>query len=311
MKSRVRSGGVYSEQFSGIVGLRQGESSSPLLFSFVINELENKLKTGLGGRALKWDEVFTTLSLYADDGCIICQDSNTLKRGLVILSEFCSDWNLSVNTSKTEIIVFGRPEETREEFMYNGDVLKQSTTFTYLGIIEERGGWDINAKTLLSQARKAIVALRRKIYSYYFNPGDKYRLFNQLIEPILSYGAEVWNTKAYKNIEVLHRSFMRECLMLRKSCRSDILYAELGAIPLSARRNIKMIGFWVDMTVRNTTKLSSVIYRKLRNSVRRRWTRAVERILTDYGYGDLWENGPWTIISVSSGNLRLKSGAWS
>ena len=49
-----------------------------------------------------------------------------------------------------------------------------------------------------------------------FTPSQKYKLFLQTIEPIFSYGSEVWGTEDGDQLEILHRRFLKEILGVRE-----------------------------------------------------------------------------------------------
>ena len=118
-----------------------------------------------------------------------------------------------LNVQKTEVIVFGKDPVPDPDIYFRGDKLKVVQSFRYLGvIITSDNKWTVNTQTLLSQARKASMALRKKTNNFLFSPADKYLLFGQLVEPILSYGSEVWGHGAAVEMEKFHKNYMREFL---------------------------------------------------------------------------------------------------
>ena len=50
--------------------------------------------------------------LYADDTIVLSESENELQKALNAVFEYCNDWDLTVNTSKTEIIIFSRGKVT-------------------------------------------------------------------------------------------------------------------------------------------------------------------------------------------------------
>jgi hypothetical protein len=50
------------------------------------------------------------LILYADDIVILANSKDELQKGLNVLSDFYDRWKHSVNTSKTEIMIFRKGE---------------------------------------------------------------------------------------------------------------------------------------------------------------------------------------------------------
>ena len=165
MKNRIRNfDGKLSEPFSGVIGLRQGESLSPLLFSFVVNDIETELRRSQGNKSIRWEHVITSLLMYADDLCLIADSADNLQDALNILDSYCTEWNLKVNAIKSKVMIFSKKEvEDLPEFMSRGETLEIVNNFKYLGAVFTRNGsWDTNVSTLCGQARKAIMSLRQR-----------------------------------------------------------------------------------------------------------------------------------------------------
>ena len=112
IKNQVRGlTGELNEPFTGAIGLRQGESLSPLLFSFLVNDVEEELCRKQGNQAMRWGHVVLSLLMYADDLCVIADSPDNLQQALNILSDFCEQWNLKVNPAKSQVIIFSKTEE--------------------------------------------------------------------------------------------------------------------------------------------------------------------------------------------------------
>jgi hypothetical protein len=55
--------------------------------------------------------------LYADETVIFAESGEDLQAALIIFEEYCSEWKLSINVSKTKIIVFSkRKYNNKREF---------------------------------------------------------------------------------------------------------------------------------------------------------------------------------------------------
>ena len=174
----------------------------------------------------------------------------------------------------------------------------------------EISGCNFHAKRLLADdnrhplwsGQEAIMSLRQRFHQYEFSPVDKYRFFNQLIEPILSYGAEIWGHRAAPEMEVLHRRFLREILYVRRTTRKDLVYNELGAIPLKARWEI-------NVAQENSKKLSSQLFLLQKDDTRANWASKARDTLIKYGFEDSWMSGP--PVERRGFMERFKSVVWS
>ena len=82
--------------------------------------------------------------LYADDVTIFSDTPVGLQRLIGVLECFCLKWKLSVNMSKSQIIVFRRGGVLKkcEKWVFNGEKLKTVSYYKYLGLmISSRNIW--------------------------------------------------------------------------------------------------------------------------------------------------------------------------
>ena len=85
---------------------------------------------------------------------------------------------------------------------------------------------------LVAAARKAMFAMRRRCALLGIrDPALQCKLFDTLVLPILSYGAEVWGVPG-SFVEAVHKNFLKHWLGIRKSTTNEIVLAELGCFPL-------------------------------------------------------------------------------
>ena len=81
VKSRIKFLNRLSEDYTCALGVRQGESLSPFLFSIYINDLEDEfIKGGIDGIDVDMFKMF--LLLYADDIVIFAKSAMELYRVL-------------------------------------------------------------------------------------------------------------------------------------------------------------------------------------------------------------------------------------
>ena len=141
------------------------------------------------------DDLKLFLLLYADDAVILAQSAEDLQKGLNCLETYCKRYKLTVNTDKTRIMIFKKGGRNIASRWHFGDKeLEIVRSFKYLGIVfTTTGSFTEAQKTLASQGEKALFALYKYLYKFVnINVRHKLDLFDKLIEPILSYGSEVW-----------------------------------------------------------------------------------------------------------------------
>jgi exonuclease III len=156
IKSCVFVNGVKSDSFCSMIGVRQGENLSPLLFSLFVNDIEDYLLDS-GGKVLdfKDDNMNNYLKLfvlmYADDTVILSNTAKDLQNALDNLKLYCNRWKLKVNPTKTKVTIFGsrKVKAGKYEFMYDGKSVDIVDSFKYLGVIFNfNGKFDLCKKNL-------------------------------------------------------------------------------------------------------------------------------------------------------------------
>ena len=209
--------------------MRQGECLSPFLFSIYLNDLEEEINLkGADGIDIGMVQLF--LLLYADDIVLFAHSPDEIQSLLETLQNYCIRWKLTVNTSKTKIVIFrkgGRlPRDLR--FIYNGEEIEIVKQFSYLGIVFTVMKLK---KTLAGQALKAIFAMNKHLYKFtHLKPFHILDLFDKLISPIPNYGSEVWGFYKAPAIESVHLQFCKKLLGVKQSTQNDFIYGELGRI---------------------------------------------------------------------------------
>ena len=92
--------------------MRQGDNSSPILFTIFLNDLEYYLHQHDTGIIIDYtnDDISVCLKLfvllYADDTVIFMNSPEELKKSLHIFENYCDIWKLKISTEKTKVIIF-------------------------------------------------------------------------------------------------------------------------------------------------------------------------------------------------------------
>ena len=108
-KSCVKKGNAMSNFFSCLIGVRQGENLSPLLFAIYLNDFEYTLSRKYKGLDMLSKDFHTYLDsddievffrlyvlLYADDTIVMAESPNELQLALDAAYMFCKDWKLTI-----------------------------------------------------------------------------------------------------------------------------------------------------------------------------------------------------------------------
>ena len=220
VKTKVKYFNELSDDYNCMLGVRQGESLSPFLFSMFVNDIEKTyINSGVEGIDIGTFKLF--LLLYADDIVLLAKSAEELQNYLDILKTYCDEWKLKVNESKTKVMIFrkgGRlPNNLR--FKYGEHQLDIVNKFNYLGIVFTSGGSFAEAhKTLAGQALKAIFKINKYLYKFTFiNVKHRLELFDKLVMPILNYACQVWGFAQAQCIERIHLHFCKSILRVKKN----------------------------------------------------------------------------------------------
>ena len=142
--------------------------------------------------------------LFADDTVIFGNSKEDLQSALNVFSEYCDEWKLTVNISKTKVMVFsgGRlPNNLR--FYFKNTELQIVNEYKYLGIFVSRTDTFLKTKRhIAEQANIALFSLLRKIRVLNLPIQMQVDLFNKTIKPILLYGCEIWG---FGNLDPIER----------------------------------------------------------------------------------------------------------
>ncbi|MES9880123.1 MAG: reverse transcriptase family protein, partial [Sedimenticola sp.] len=272
IKSRVKFNNQLSEEFSCMLGVRQGECLSPFIFAMYVNDLEEEFYlNGIEGIDIGMINIF--LLLYADDIAILATSQEQLQKGLDTLYNYCQKWKLTVNTKKSKIMIFrkGGRLPANLKFYYNNLEIEIVTKFSYLGVVFTPGGSFSEANNTLSgQAQKAIFKLNKYLQKFTeLSPKHVLDLFEKLVVPILNYAGEVWGFNHSNQIERVHLQFCKRLLGVKITTQNDFIYGELGRVSLRIGRFYNIIKYWFKVLQSNDRKYIKCIYNSMLSDIER------------------------------------------
>ena len=304
IKSRVSTAEGNSVFFPCCKGVRQGENLSPILFSLYLNDLERYFminRTGGITAEANAEHIYSYLKifilLFADDTVLFSNSQDILQGMLNLFENYCDEWQLTVNVSKTKILIFTSGRYARNlKFFFKGNELELANEYKYLGIFISKSGSYLSCKKhIAEQANNAMFSLLRKIRVLNLPIEMQIDLFKKLIKPILLYGCEIW---AVGNIDIIERvqlKFLKMILNLKKSTPSYMVYGETGIFPLKIEIEARTISYWTRIIDFNTNRLSNMIYHILQtlfdqNRCKCKWLKNVKMLILKNGYGNIWAN---------------------
>lgn len=228
-----------SIEFRIVEGLQQGTVNSPVLFNIFVSDLANLFNFNKTG--------YPTLLMFADDIIVYLADNraiplrDNLEATVDKIASYLAAWNLRINPSKCETVLFRKPVDMLSSRTKAGSKNFNITTLVpgtneripiphkkvvrYLGVVIDyllRGNHHIDAQ--LEKANRAFLANSRLFRNKYLSPKAKTILYMLLIRPIITYAAPVWwnfNHTTGEKMRVLERKCLRSCLGMYRSRSSE------------------------------------------------------------------------------------------
>ena len=298
VSTKVRVNGVYTDNFLCPRGLKQGETCSPVIFSLFINELtKDILENGKHGVQLNPDFVQILILLFADDVALISDTVVGLQTQLDVLYDSAKKLDLVVNRDKSNIVVFrnGGHLSKNEKWSFGEDLLQVVNSYKYLGVIlSTRLSFTSTFEDLAAKAKKGVVAILRTLWSIGdHTPQIFFKLFDSQIQPILTYGAEIWGlSENQETIERIHLFAIKRFLGVHTKTPRHLVYGDTGRFPLFIVTYTKCIKFWLKILRMDQIRLCNKAYRMLihlQNQNYVTWIDKIKTILYRYGFGCVWE----------------------
>ena len=254
-----------SEKIDIFCGTEQGHPMSPELFKCFVHELSEELNEQderdvpiLNGEKI-------THLLWADDLVLLALNPEGLQKMLDVLHIYCLEWGLSVNISKTAVMVFNRSGRLLKEsksFLYGETQIAPAREYTYLGIVFTLSGSLRKAQTNLRQrALRSYFSLKSMVDLRQLKKNIIFKLFDSLILPVASYGCQVWlpytNTLklltsktegilrqiSQDPLERVHLSFLKWTIGVGKYTSNAAVWGDSGRYPLAIELLEQLYGY--------------------------------------------------------------------
>ena len=233
-----------------------------------------------------------------------------LQHLLHVLQLFCGKKLLSVNMSKTQVVIFHdfRPSRS-DSFLYGGRALRIVDHYTYLGIVLHKSGcFKAAIEKLAAAGKRALFAMQYRCSELGLDDTHLCcSLFSSLVQPVLSYGCDVWcleRSSLFSQMNTVHNHFMKRTLHVRKSVPEGVVLCELGRVPLQFHRQ--------KMVLKYVTRLSELPSDRLvkkafihASSVNTLWWQKLSLWLSQHGFEGVLAEGTFSLANAEQ-HLRDK-----
>ena len=268
----MKCGNNRSNPFSTSQGVKQGDPLSPFLFGIFVEILHEMLEHFCPSAGIKigTDTIFDML--YADDCTLIAETPEKLQLQLDVVKLFGHVCGMKLNVRKTEIMVFRRKgmKVPVGVWRYDGTDVKVVESAVYLGSTLHAVGthhpWQGKLRVNGLKASFALQGLVKKQDLY--APELQLRLFDTLVQPVMSYGCQIWGA-AYamhgsplsaldNSLQRIHLNFLRVVSGASNHVPNVVLLHEFKAAPLVCHWLRLVLRFWNRMVGNKHWLLHSV-----------------------------------------------------
>ena len=204
-------------------GCPQGGVLSPLLWSLVVDELLMTID--------RIDNNNLHVQFYADDGTFYIRGTslaricNAMQTPLNKLESWCKKNGLSVNPTKTEMVLFTR-KRSRNGFrspLLGGVQLSLSTSVKYLGVyLDSKLLWNLHIEEKTRKAQIVLFQLKRTVGATWgLKPKVTMWFYSTIVKPMFLYACVVWWPGAVKRTGITRLDqLQRLAVRLVSSCFS-------------------------------------------------------------------------------------------
>ncbi|KAL1447233.1 hypothetical protein WDU94_003619 [Cyamophila willieti] len=227
----------------------QGDGLSPLLYVLFISDLIDYFKKhNIEGIRINSTNRIIAL-MYADDLVLLADSAITLQKMLDIFSRYCQEKELTVNTDKTNIMVFRRKGKisTRYKFTFERKEIEIVKSFIYLGMLfTPQICFFENSKRALNKAAKASAVTnnlwaKTGVHSW----ENKMTLYQAIVKSTLLYAAEIWAPRYQEKIEQAQMNYFKRYLFWPRNTPNYFVRREVGVDKLNTHVLEKMLKWWI------------------------------------------------------------------
>ena len=213
------------------IGVRQGSSTSCLLFILYINDLIKLIKTNCNPDGfLSWLHILVLM----DDTVLLATTRESIVHKISLLKQYCDTYGMRINVGKTKFFVICGTAHDSRTIELDGLIVEPCTQYVYLGSIFTADGSVSSSVAAHARSRMAHI---NKFVSFLSKNNDipfvvKKRVFDAALMSAVLYGCESWLNADLRPIIKLYNWGLKLLLGVRKTTCNDLCYIESGYPPL-------------------------------------------------------------------------------
>ena len=210
------------------------------------------------------DGEMLSILLYTDDIVLLAESEQALQEMINKATDWCHNWRLKINVSKTNVVHFRKPTVGMTEFVFkfgNSEITKEDE-YKYLDVIMHSSlNVDVATNLLSGSASRALGAVINKhkaIGGLGFSAFEA--LYDNLVVPILDYGSGVWGTGSYPKPQTIQNRAARSFLGVHRFASNVAIQGDIGWDSCRVRQKLNVIRLWCRLIAMNPSRLTKRIF---------------------------------------------------
>ncbi len=195
---------------------------------------------------------------------LLAETEEDLSILLSTLGDWCDKNKMSVNPDKSKVVHFRGPSVTRTDktFMCGNTAIDVTDSYNYLGLLfTEHLNFNLMAKAAAKSASRALGLLISKFKALGGMPFNVYStLYDNMVWPVLEYGAAIWGTTQHSCINAVHHRAIRFFLGVGRYTPSPAVNGEVGWTPPTIRQWSCVARHWTRLVNSNIHRLNRKIF---------------------------------------------------
>ena len=208
-----------SKPFQVSRGVRQGDTSSPKLFTACLEKVFRKLNWSRRGILI--DGEYLSHLRFADDIIIFTRNIAELHEMLQELNQASLEVGLSMNFKKTKIMRNKHAEDTNRKITIDSNEIEEVDHYIYLGqrISMETASKEQEIKRRITLGWQAFGRASAIFKNKEIPTCLKRQVYNECIIPTVTYGSETWNLTKIQTMKLRSMQRAHERIMLNITWR--------------------------------------------------------------------------------------------
>jgi Reverse transcriptase (RNA-dependent DNA polymerase) len=265
-------GGKRTSAIHPTKGVKQGCPLSPLLFALYINDFIQTLPPDFHSCGFPLRELgqFISHLFYADDLMLMSRNPYNLQRMLTALGMYSQLKGLTINISKSKVVVFNSRLPTADVFTFDGNPIEIVDEFTYLGMLFHKSGNLHFAEKQWSTAFARSIAHTLHMYRQFGLKRNHLdimlQLFQTFVHPTSMYASHIWGTAFLQPHHLLtsdiclhHLHFLLKIAGLKHGINKWCIMHEFKQLPSQFFWWRAILKFWNKLLTTNSAVLLSVV----------------------------------------------------